>query len=74
MRDSASISRLAAILSADVVDYVRHMAADEAGTHACFGAIDRRIIKPRLVRYGARTVKGTGDGFLAEFGSATRAV
>jgi class 3 adenylate cyclase len=70
----ASTSRLAAILAADVVGYTRHMAEDEAGTHACFTAIFRTVIEPRISRYGARIVKNTGDGFLAEFWSASRAV
>jgi class 3 adenylate cyclase len=67
-------SRLAAILAADVVDYSRHMAEDEVGTHARFTAICRRMIEPTIARYEARIVKNTGDGFLAEFNSATAAV
>jgi class 3 adenylate cyclase len=67
-------SRLAAIIAADVVDYSRHMAEDEIGTHARFTAICRRMIEPAIARYDARIVKNTGDGFLAEFASATAAV
>jgi class 3 adenylate cyclase len=32
------------------------------------------IIEPGIALHGARIVKHTGDGFLAEFPSATRAV
>ncbi len=67
-------SRLAAIVAADMVDYTRHMANDEAGTHARCSLLRRTIIQPGLARHGARIVKHTGDGFLAEFSSATRAV
>ena len=67
------LSRLAAILMADVVAYARHMAEDETGTHARLLAIFRDVIEPRMTREHGRIVKTTGDGFLAEFQSATRA-
>jgi adenylate cyclase len=66
--------RLAAIVAADMVDYTRHMADDETGTHARSTVLRRSVIAPGLARHGARLVKHTGDGFLAEFASATRAV
>jgi class 3 adenylate cyclase len=50
------------------------MAEDEVGTHARFGAICHKMIEPAIARYEARIVKNTGDGFLAEFASATAAV
>jgi adenylate cyclase len=58
---------------ADVVAYARHMAEDETGTHARLLAIFRDVIEPRMTREHGRIVKTTGDGFLAEFQSATRA-
>jgi adenylate cyclase len=67
------VPRLAAILAADVVEYVRHMAEDELGTHALFMAIMSEIVEPHIARQGGRLVKSTGDGFVAEFGSAARA-
>jgi adenylate cyclase len=67
------VSRLAAILAADIVEYTRHMAEDETGTHARVTAILRHVVEPHIARHEARLVKGTGDGFLAEFDSATRA-
>ena len=69
-----ALPRLAVILSADTVNYTRHMAADEAGTHARCTAIRRGVIEPGIADHDARIVKHTGDGFLAEFQSATRAV
>jgi adenylate cyclase len=66
--------RLAVIAAADMVDYTRHMAADQAGTNAWCRSARRTIIEPALAEHGARIVKHTGDGFIAEFSSATRAV
>jgi class 3 adenylate cyclase len=71
---AAFVARLAVILAADVVNYTRHMAQDEQGTHARFSMIFRDIIEPGIRRHEARIVKNTGDGFLAEFSGATRAV
>jgi class 3 adenylate cyclase len=67
-------SRLAVVLVADVVEYARHMAEDEAETHARFRAVYTRIVQPAISKHGARIVKNTGDGFLAVFWSATGAV
>jgi class 3 adenylate cyclase len=67
-------TRLAAIVAVDTVDYTRHMASDEAGTHACCAAVSRTVVQPGLASHGARIIKHTGDGFMAEFSSATLAV
>jgi adenylate cyclase len=67
-------TRLAAIVAVDMVDYTRHMANDEAGTHARSTALSRTVVEPGLARHGARIIKHTGDGFMAEFSSATLAV
>ncbi len=73
-RDAAPpVSRLAVVLAADIVEYTRHMAEDEAGTHARLVSIFRHVVEPHIARQEARIVKSTGDGFLAEFWSATRA-
>ncbi len=66
--------RLAAVVAADMVDYTRHMANDQAGTHARYAVLRRGVVEPGLARNGARITKHTGDGFLAEFPSATQAV
>ncbi len=66
--------RLAAIVAVDMVDYTRHMASDEAGTHARYAALRRNVVAPGLARHGARIIKHTGDGFMAEFSSASQSV
>lgn len=65
--------RLAAILVADVAGYSAMMAADEDGTLAAFRA-HRVAIEPVILNHGGRIVKGTGDGVLVEFVSASSAV
>jgi adenylate cyclase len=73
-RSAITGSRLAVILVADAVEYTRHMAADEADTFARLAAVHRTIVEPGIARHSARMIKNTGDGFLAEFRSATQAV
>ena len=66
--------RLAAILVVDVVGFSRLMGSDEDGT---FDALKTRLsesVNPLISRYGGRVFKSTGDGLLAEFGSAVQAV
>ncbi len=71
---ASAVPRLAAIVAADMVNYTRHMADDEAGTHARYAVLRRGVVDPGLARHGARIVKHIGDGFMAEFASATQAV
>ena len=66
--------RLAAILAADVAGYTRLMAADERATMTAWWQARKDIIDPSIVEHGGRIVKHTGDGFLAEFTTATEAV
>ncbi len=66
--------RLAAILAADVVGYSRMMDADEAGTLARFKSLRLEFFDPKAEQFGGRIFKNTGDGALAEFGSAVDAV
>jgi class 3 adenylate cyclase len=66
--------RLAVILAVDTVGYTRRMAADEAGMHESCTEVRLHIMEPGIASHGARIVKHTGDGCLAEFPSATRAV
>lgn len=66
--------KLAAILAADVAGYSRLMHHDEEATHAKLTALLADIIAPAISEHGGRLVKNTGDGFLAEFPSAVRAV
>jgi adenylate cyclase len=62
--------KLAAVLAADVVGYSRLMGRDEAGTLARLKEHRSQRLEPALQRNGGRLVKLTGDGALAEFGSA----
>ena len=66
--------RLVAILAADVVGYSRLIRADEEGTLAALKALRDEIIDPRLADHDGRIVKLVGDGLLAEFASAVKAV
>ncbi|MDI1282752.1 MAG: adenylate/guanylate cyclase domain-containing protein [Reyranella sp.] len=66
--------RLAAILAADVVGFSRLMGRDESGTLARLKAHRSERLEPALARNGGRLVKLTGDGALAEFGSAVDAL
>ena len=66
--------RLAAILSADMVDYSRLMEVDETGTLDALKELLDELIRPELARHNGRVVKTTGDGVLVEFGSVVDAV
>jgi len=66
--------KLAAILAADMVGYSRLMGVDEADTITRQKAHRAELIDPKIAEYNGRIVKTTGDGLLAEFGSAVDAV
>src|SRR5215470_17915236 len=66
--------RLAAILAADVAGYSRLIGADEEGTLERLRGIRTELIEPIIAAHNGRTVKTTGDGFLAEFGSTVDAL
>jgi adenylate cyclase len=66
--------QLTAIFAADVAGYGRLTDADEEGTHAQLKGHIRAVVDPNIIRYRGRTVKNTGDGMLAEFGSVVDAV
>lgn len=65
--------RLAAIMSADVVNYSRHMQADEGATIAKHRHT-RQLIVDGVGRHGGRVVHTAGDSVLAEFDSAMHSV
>jgi class 3 adenylate cyclase len=50
------------------------MGADEVGTLAALKKIRSEIVDPAIAGHKGRIVKTTGDGLLAEFGSAVDAV
>jgi adenylate cyclase len=65
---------MAAVLAADVVGYTHLMCSDEALTYESYKSHRRELIDPMVASHGARVIKSTGDGFLAEFPSASAAV
>jgi TolB-like protein/class 3 adenylate cyclase/Tfp pilus assembly protein PilF len=70
----ATVRRLTAILAADVAGYSRLMGVDEEGTHERLKTHLRDLVEPKITDHRGRTVKNTGDGFLAEFHSVVDAV
>jgi class 3 adenylate cyclase/DNA-binding winged helix-turn-helix (wHTH) protein len=62
------------MLAADVAGYARLMGADEEGTHERLKAHLGELVNPKIKERRGRTVKNTGDGFLAEFVSVVDAV
>lgn len=66
--------RLTTILAADVVGFSRLMEANESGTLSALKAHRNKLIEPKSLQYGGRTVKLMGDGALMEFGSVVDAV
>ena len=63
--------RLAAVMAADIVGYSRMMGADEDGTLEILRELKRSIIEPAVTSHAGRVVKYLGDGFIAEFPSAS---
>jgi adenylate cyclase len=67
-----SISRLierrwGAVLAADVVEYSRLTSLNEERTYFLYKSHRHELIDPKIIEHGARFVKSTGDGILAEF-------
>jgi TolB-like protein/class 3 adenylate cyclase len=65
--------KIAAILVADVVGYSRLASVDEERTLARLRALRSDLIEPAIAVHHGRIVKGTGDGFIAEFRSVVDA-
>lgn len=70
---AASTRKLAAIFSADIAGYSALMGADEEGTYRKLGEV-RKAVLPIIEQFGGRVIDLAGDGILAEFASAVRAV
>jgi adenylate cyclase len=62
--------RWGAVLTADVVEFSRLMQLDEERTYSLYKSHRRELIDPKLRQHGARFVKSTGDGIMAEFPTA----
>lgn len=65
--------RLSAIVAVDMVGFSRLVGQDEEGTIARQQRLHAEIIDPIIAGNNGRIVKTTGDGLLAEFGSAVGA-
>lgn len=74
MAETATIRRLAAIVSADVAGYSRLMGGDEEGTLEALKSHRRELIDPKIEEHNGRIVKTTGDGILIEFPSVLDAL
>ena len=66
--------RLSAVSFLDIVGYTTLMAENATRTHQEWMRMLQETIRPSAERHHGRIVKSTGDGVLAEFGSAREAV
>lgn len=66
--------REAVIIAADLVGYTRLMEHDEVGTWSLLKNLREKVVDPTLTIHGGRVFKTTGDGMLAEFSAADKAV
>lgn len=73
-RETVPTRRIAAILFADIAGFSRLVGDDEEGTLRRLRALRTRLIDPEIGAHLGRIVRLTGDGILAEFGSALAAV
>lgn len=68
------VSRLAAIVFADVVGYSRLMGEDSVGTLAALRQLRGECLMPAVAAHRGDIVKSMGDGWLIEFASVVDAV
>ena len=61
-------------MMADIAGFSRLMERDESATFSRLRHLRDDVTQPKIDAYGGRLVKTTGDGFLAEFASATAAL
>ena len=73
MTQENSKRKLAAILSADVKDYSRHMREDETATIRTLMEY-RNVMTSLVIQHHGRVVDSVGDNLLAEFASVVDAV
>ncbi|QOZ29175.1 adenylate/guanylate cyclase domain-containing protein [Bradyrhizobium sp. CCBAU 51753] len=64
------IRRWGAIIAVDVVEYSRLTIVDEEQTYHQYKSHRRELIDPKIAEFGARFLKSTGDGIMAEFETA----
>ena len=66
--------RLAAVMSADIVDYTRLMGADQVGTLRALRSFRTDVLRPAASDHSGAIIKDMGDGWLVEFSSVANAV
>lgn len=66
--------RLAAILTADVVDYTRMMAEDQRRALEVLRKLRGELLEPVTAKHNGNVVKRMGDGWIVEFPSISDAV
>ncbi|MBT5414134.1 MAG: hypothetical protein HOH66_03595 [Rhodospirillaceae bacterium] len=66
--------KLAAIVAADMVGFSAQMEADDLATLGRLKDARNSVVDPLVDSHGGRVFKTTGDGFIAEFGSAVDAL
>ena len=64
--------RWGAVLTADVVEYSRLTRIDEEQTYFLYQSHRREVLYPKTREYGARFLKSTGDGIMAEIQKCNR--
>ncbi|MET0676669.1 MAG: adenylate/guanylate cyclase domain-containing protein [Bradyrhizobium sp.] len=69
-----TVRRLAAVMFADVAGFSRLMERNEALTFSRLRRLREEVNFVKVEEHGGRVIRATGDGFLAEFGSAIAAV
>src|SRR5437879_10499986 len=69
-----SSRRLASVIAADVVGYVRLMELDEQGTHTRLRSLRTDVMVPLIAGRNGKIVKNTGDGFIAMFDDGRNAL
>jgi len=66
--------KLAAIMLADIAGFSSLMERNETATFERVRDLRTQLLAPKVAEHGGRIIKTTGDGFLAEFPSATAAL
>lgn len=69
-----TVRKLAAVMFADIAGFSRMMERNEALTFSRLRRLREDVNFVKVEEYGGRVIRATGDGFLAEFGSAIAAV
>ena len=64
------VRRWGAVIAVDVVEYSRLTSMNDERTYFLYKSHRRELIDPKIAEFGARFLKSTGDGIMAEFETA----